>query len=72
MLGLAAGFGCDCGNEGLAGLTLGAMLGGLGTGLGALIGMAGRVDDWAPVMTPPGHAGMMMRPAGIALLHFEF
>ena len=71
-MGLVAGFSCDCGESGLAGLTLGALLGGLGTGLGALVGLGARVDEWTPVVLHPAEASGALRQDGTALLHPQF
>jgi hypothetical protein len=72
VVGMAAGFGCDCAQAGLAGLTFGGILGGLGAGLGALIGLASQVDEWTPVMYPPAPVTDVGRPADITLLHLSF
>jgi hypothetical protein len=71
-MGLAAGFSCDCGEAGLAAVTLGALLGGLGTGLGALMGSGARVDEWTPVILPAAATSGEFQPGGIALLHLGF
>jgi hypothetical protein len=60
VFGLAAGMSCDCARRGAASLVLGAMFGGVGTGLGAVLGLASRVDEWTPV------------PVQVTLLHAQF
>ena len=72
VVGMAAGFGCDCAQAGLAGLTFGGILGGLGAGFGALIGLASRVDEWTPVVHPPASVTNASGPAGVTLLHLSF
>jgi hypothetical protein len=70
--GMAAGFGCDCAQPGLAGVTIGAIFGGLGAGFGALFGMGARVDEWTPVIHSSAPMTNTGAPAGVTLLHLTF
>jgi hypothetical protein len=74
IMGIVAGGGCDCGDSGAAALVFGGMLGGLGTGLGALLGMGARVDEWTPVIRSPERSGTSSEtvPLGITLLQLQF
>jgi hypothetical protein len=72
LVGMLAGFGCDCAQAGLAGVTIGGILGGLGAGFGALIGLASRVDEWTPVIHPPSPVTDAGGPSGVTLLHLSF
>jgi hypothetical protein len=73
MMGALIGGSCDCGRPGLALVVIGAMMGGLGTALGALIGTGSRVDEWTPLAQPPSIGPRSeTRPGGITLLQLQF
>ena len=73
-LGVAAGGSCDCGEPGLAALVLGGVLGGLGTGFGALLGTGVRVDEWTPVIPAPARrlSSGETHPGLVTLLQLPF